>query len=392
MAIDELNQQMSEKDMENAISRVMSRIDAVNTLYIQKIATQVKKIGELSQSNINRLVIMSEMNANIAEITLRLQLATGLNVRDLYSVFNQALNDAYTDPRFSVYLQDHPMTAQSKERLNNYARLISVQTAQSMVNYSNTTAVSSTYKDVVDKAITAVSTGIGDYKSVMRGAIQELGSNGLQVNYASGYHRRLDSAIRQNIIDGANQLAQNASLLMGEELGYDAVELSAHARSAPDHEPVQGRVFLKSEFEKMQAGFDFVDIDGHRYEGFKRPIGEWNCMHIAMAFSTQHSVRRYTDKQLSEWAAANAAGCEINGKHYSIYQAVQLMRTMETEVRCQKDVAIAAAAAGDDVLRQKCQLRIDSIAKSYTRVAQIAGITPRRDRMSVEGFRAIKVH
>ena len=65
MAIDELNQQMSEKEMENAISRVMSRIDAVNTLYIQKIAAQVKKIGELSQSSINRLVIMSEMNADI---------------------------------------------------------------------------------------------------------------------------------------------------------------------------------------------------------------------------------------------------------------------------------------------------------------------------------------
>ena len=67
------------------------------------------------------------------------------------------------------------------------------------------------------------------------------------------------------------------------------------------------------------------------------------------------------------------------------------MRRIETEVRRQKDTAVAAAAAGDKELRQKCQLKTDALAKSYTQIAQTAGITPRRDRMSVNGFRAIKV-
>lgn len=391
MTVDDLNTGMTEAEMEAAVARVIGRLDEVNTFYIKKIAAQIKRIGEMSQSSINRLVVMADMGADVAEITERLRVATGLNVRDLYTVYNQVLQDTYTDPRFAVYLEKNSIRSDSTERLNQYARLVSVQTAQSMVNLSNTTAVSSTYREAIDNAIYAVSSGIGDYKSVMRRTVQSIGYNGMQVKYGSGYHRRLDSAVRQNIIDGANQLAQNASLLMGDELGFDAVEISAHARSAPDHEPIQGRVFLKEQFERMQAGLDFYDIDGNHYPGFKRPIGEWNCMHIAMGFSTTHSIRRYTDAQLEVWRIANAKGCMIDGKHYTIYKAVQLMRQMETEVRRQKDVAVAATAAGDKELQQKCQLKIDEIAKSYTQVAQIAGITPRRDRMSVNGFRAIKV-
>lgn len=392
MAVDNLNQQMTEADMEAAVSRILTRLDEVNTFYIKKIASQIKKIGEMSQSSINRLVVMADMGVDIAEITERLRIATGLNVKDLYRVYNQALNDVYTDKRFAVYLQQNPMTPDGKERLNQYARLVSVQTAQAMVNLSNTTAISSTYRDIVDQAIVTASTGVGDYKSAMRAAIQKLGYNGMQVQYASGYHRRLDSAVRQNVIDGANQLAQNASLMMGEELGFDAVELSAHARSAPDHEPVQGRVFLKSEFAKMQAGMDFYDVDGNHYAGFKRQIGEWNCMHLAMGFSTKYSIRRYTDNQLSEWRQDNAAGCMIGDKHYTIYEAIQLMRKIETEVRRQKDVAVSAAAAGDDALRRDCQTKINALSNNYTQIAQAANVTPRRDRMSVQGFRAIKVH
>lgn len=390
---------MTEKQMQAAIDRILDRLDEINLFYIVSIAEQIQQIGELGQANINRLIVMADMGANIAEINSRLSAATQLNIRDLYSVYNQVLNDTYTDKRFFMYLQQNPLPEPSRQRVSRLAQLISIQTAERMVNYSNTTAISQTYQDAIDKAILATASGTENYKAATRQVIRDIGSNGMQVVYESGYHRRLDTAVRQNIIDGSNQLAQQASLLIGREINadvgadvYDAVEISAHARSAPDHEPVQGRVFLKAEFDKMQAGVDFVDIDGHRYTGFRRPIGEWNCMHLAMSFSTQHSVRRYADKQLNDWKADNAKGCTIDGKHYTTYQAVQLMRKIETAVRREKDAAVAAKAAGDDALRQECQKRINALSAKYTQVAQTAGITPRRDRMTVEGFRAVKVH
>lgn len=383
---------LNEKRLEAAIKRITDRLDAVNILFIKKIAAQIKKIGELNASSINRIVVMTEMGANVREITRALAKATAMNIRDVYMIYQTALSDSYTDPRFKKALQAKPLTPEQNARLTQFAQNVSTQTANTMKNLSNTTSVMPAYKEAVDRAIVATSSGLTSYKEATREIIRELGSNGLQVYYESGYHRRLDSAVRQNIIDGVNQISQHSSLEMGNALGYDAVEISAHAHSAPDHEPVQGRVFLKSEFDKMQTGSDFYDVDGNHYDGFRRPIGEWNCMHIAMAFSTQHSKRRYTDEQLQQWKVENAAGCEINGKHYSIYKARQLMRQLETKVRHEKDAANAARINGNDMdARRSHQKKINALTRQYYAVAQAAGLKPRGDRLSVEGFKMVKV-
>ena len=383
---------LTEKELEAAIKRITDRLDEVNQFYIKKIAAQLLKIGELNATSINRLIIMTDMGADIREITRELATATAMNVRDLYKIYQAALTDTYTDPRFKEALESRPLSPEQNARLTQFAQNVSVQTAQAMFNLSNTTAIADSYKEAVDKAITATAAGLTSYQEAARDIIRELGYNGLQVQYESGYHRRLDSAVRQNIIDGVNQINQNASLAMGEALGFDAVEISAHANSAPDHEPVQGRVFLKSEFEKMQAGQDFYDVDGHHYEGFNRPIGEWNCMHIAMGFSTEHSIRRYTDEQLEQWKKDNARGCEVGGKHYTMYQARQLMRQLETKVRREKDAANAARLNGNDMeARRTHQKTINALSKQYYAVAQASGLPARSARLSVEGFKMVKV-
>lgn len=383
---------LTEKELEAAIKRITDRLDEVNRLYIKKIAAQLLKIGELNATSINRLIIMTDMGADIREITRELATATAMNVRDLYKIYQAALTDTYTDPRFKEVLKSRPLSPEQNARLTQFAQNVSVQTAQAMFNLSNTTAIADSYKEAVDKAITATAAGLTSYQEAARDIIREMGYNGLQVQYESGYHRRLDSAVRQNIIDGVNQINQNASLAMGEALGFDAVEISAHANSAPDHEPVQGRVFLKSEFEKMQAGQDFYDVDGHHYEGFNRPIGEWNCMHIAMGFSTEHSIRRYTDEQLEQWKKDNARGCEVGGKHYTMYQARQLMRQIETKVRREKDAANAARLNGNDMeARRAHQKTINALSKQYYAVAQASGLPARSARLSVEGFKMVKV-
>ena len=383
---------LTEQELEAAVKRITGRLDEVNILFIRKIATQIKKIGEMYASSVNRFVVMTEMGMDVREITRALVQATAMNTRDVYMIYQAALTSTYTDPRFKKALLSKPLTPEQNARITQFAQNVSTQTAQTMRNLSNTTSVMPAYKDAVDRAIIATSSGLTSYKEATREIIRELGTNGLQVYYESGYHRRLDSAVRQNIIDGVNQINQNASLAMGDALGYDAVEISAHAHSAPDHEPVQGRVFLKSEFEKMQAGSDFYDIDGNHYDGFPRQIGEWNCMHIAMAFSTQHSKRRYSDEQLQQWQAENAAGCDIGGKHYTIYKARQLMRQLETKVRAEKDAANAARINGNDMdARRSHQKKINALTRRYYAVAQSAGIRPRGDRLSVEGFKMVKV-
>lgn len=380
--------------LEKAIRAVLKQLGVVNTLYIKKIAAQIKRIGELNPSSVNRLVAMSEMNADLGEITEQLRLAIGASNRVIRVIYEQALSEMQNDPRFEAYLSENPdaIRPEAQQRLSQYTQALWQQTAGNLTNYSNTTAVTmrQRYVDTIDRAILATSTGVGSYTETMRDTIRQLGQAGMQITYASGYHRRLDTAVRQNIVDGVNQINKNASVMIGQELGYDAIEISAHARSAPDHEPVQGRVFLLAEFQMMQAGSPFRDVDGRQYPGFKRPIGEWNCRHTPLSFSTKYSKRTWTDEQLQKFIDDNQKGCVINGKHRTLYEAMQMMRDIETQVRREKDTAVAAQAAGDNVLRQECQRNINALVRRYADIAKASGNAEKRQRMTVEGFRAVK--
>ena len=114
-------------------------------------------------------------------------------------------------------------------------------------------------------------------------------------------------------------------------------------------------------------------------------------MHFPVPFDTRYSVRRYTDEQLAAWKAANDAGVEIGGKHYTIYQATQLMRRIETESRRWKDAANACRLTGDMVGRRDCQKRINALGQTYSEIVQKSGLPSQRQRMAVEGFKAVKV-
>ncbi len=376
-----------------AFQKIVKIFSDLNTAFITKIARQIKKIGELGQASINSLIVMREMGADIADINRQLINATGLSQRALMEVYQAALNDQYTDKRFQDFLQTAPapVVVQGYSRLNQLAHLSAVQSLGTIQNLANTTVVDSAYRDAVDKAVLAAASGLTDYQSATRSILRTVGENGLQVQYESGIRRRLDTAVRQNVTNAVKQLAQQSSLMIGDMMNDDAVELSAHLRSAPDHEPVQGRVFLLAEFDKMQNGAPFADVDGHTYEGFKRPIGEWNCGHHVHSFNTKTSTRIYTDAQLADFASRNNEGCEINGKHVTTYEASQIMREIETKVRRQKDVANAAREAGDKTLQIECQKKINRLAAQYEAIAKAANLPLHKDRMAVEGFRMVKV-
>lgn len=382
---------LSDADLTLLLGRVQNRLDSVNRLYIRKIASQIARIGELSQSNINRLTIMAEMMQDVNEITLALQQATGLNTVDIQNVYIKAIAAVYTDPRFTAaFKAGATIPPITRERVRTMVQNISTQTAQTMQNLSNTTVIAEPYRDAIDRAILATASGLGSYSEATRAVVREIGYGGMQVQYPSGYHRRLDTAVRQNVIDGTKQISQNGAIAVGEALGYDAYELSAHAHSAPDHEPVQGHVLLKSEFDMMQAGLPFMDVDDNKFAGFDRPIGEWNCKHFAFPFSTQYSKRQYTPEQLQKFITDNQKGIDLDGKHYTLYGADQLMRQTETKVRRLKDEAVAAQIVGDDTLRWQCQLQINSLMAKYGQIAALSGLTPHRNRTVVEGFKPLK--
>jgi len=383
---------LSEEKLEALLNKIENRIDAVNRFYLKKVGEQIKEIGKLSPASVHKLIQIRKAGTSVEEINKALAEATGKNIGDIKKLYREALNETYADYELMAILKGVPLPPLSQNKqMQLILEAVYCVTEETMKNWSNTTNISATYKELVSDAIQAAVSGVSDYNSAMRRALEKAALEGLRVTYESGHTRRLDTAIRMNVVDGVKHIQQEAQRILGEQIGADGVELTAHPNSAPDHEPVQGRQFTIAEFEKMQSGQDFQDIDGNHYKGFKRPIGEWNCRHFAYSIVLGVAKRRYSDEQLEEWRRANNEGCEIDGKHYTKYEASQLMRQLETKIRQQKDVANAARASGDDVLRRKAQQKITQLTAKYKEVAEKSGLRTRFERTYVKGFKDVKL-
>ena len=377
---------LTDEQIAEALAKIDDRYHKLIIKYLRKVGQTINKIGQLNQSSINLLIQLRRMGVDVKTIEAELRRVTRLTQRDIKNLYQMAADEEYTDAKFEYVTKG---IEPSSVRWNDLVKAIYAQTAGAMDNLSNTTAVSLYYREAIDDAVQAVSMGVTDYNSAMRETVKRIGKAGLQVQYESGYHRRLDTAVRQNVLDGVRQIQHEAQRLIGEEIGADGVDITAHPNSAPDHEPVQGRRFDLHNFDLMQSGQSFEDVDGNHYQGFERPITEWNCRHIVMYILLGITRRKYTDEQLEQWKKDNAEGCEIDGKKYTKYEATQLMRKIETEIRKQKDIAITAQESGDDVLRRECQSNISKLTAKYGQVASAAGLRERFDKTRVEGFKAV---
>ena len=67
--------------------------------------------------------------ADIADISGKLQAATRLTQQQMAVVYNTALQDNFTDPRFKAVLAAHPLPREENQRLIQYTRNIAAQTS-----------------------------------------------------------------------------------------------------------------------------------------------------------------------------------------------------------------------------------------------------------------------
>lgn len=67
------------------------------------------------------------------------------------------------------------------------------------------------------------------------------------------------------------------------------------------------------------------------------------------------------------------------------------MRRIETESRRWKDAANACRLTGDMAGRRECQKHINALGQTYSEIVQKSGLPSQRQRMAVEGFKAVKV-
>ena len=183
------------------------------------------------------------------------------------------------------------------------------------------------------------------------------------------------------MIDGIKQLQSQMLDYHGERFGSDGVELSAHAISAPDHLPVQGRQFSNEEFYKMQTAKSFEDVKGNKYTAFARPIGQWNCRHVHFPIVIGISEPVHSEEQLKEFAENSE----------SKYKLTQQQRAMETKLRSLKTQRLALSASGDEIGAKQVQKLINKQQTIYRRFSEKHNLLYDTQRASVEGYRRISI-
>lgn len=399
---------LSQEVEERLAEHIVNCIEEANTYILKKIGEAIKQISTLTPSQAYQISQILKYGGTYNEIAKELARVSGKNVQDIYKIFEEvAKNNKQFAKQFYKYRGIDYIPYKKDIALQNMVKSLASITADMYKNISNTSVIGfvqdgtfkqlqQVYQDTIDKAILSISQGKQDFYSSMRQTLKELGGSGL-VQYESGRTRRLDSAVRMNLLDGIRQVSNETSKRFGEEYNADGIEISVHSNPAIDHADVQGRQFSNEEYKKLSDGEvakDYKGISrqlGHSKNGSYRHISEYNCYHKIFPIVLGVNKPEYTDKQLKEIQEKNEQGFEFEGKHYSNYQGTQLQRKIETEIRRAKDTQILARASGDDELVQESQARISLLTKKYNKLCQESGLQPKKIRMQVSGYKRIKV-
>lgn len=230
------------------------------------------------------------------------------------------------------------------------------------------------YNQACDFAFQKVSLGAQDPISAIREAVKNLADKGIRtIDYESGVHTSLEAAVRRNMMGGLGLMQEQISQSIHDDLGCDGWEISAHAGSAPDHEPIQGRQYSDEEFQKLN-------------NSLVRRIGTLNCGHSAMPIILGVNEPQYTDEELEDFRQKNEEGVTFDGKHYTLYEATQRQRKFERTIRKQKRRILVDEATGDNDKLLIDQVKLQRLKQEYTRFSKGVGLPAQHARMEAAGF------
>ena len=401
---------LSEEAIAILIQPILDRQQSLNNYVIHKIAKRVKEIGKLLPSDVYKLERLLKSGADVRQINEEIARITQMQVKDIKKLIQEVARDSYLDVK-PYYDYRHKAFVPFKENfeLQNVIRAIAEQTADTYVNLSRSrafmirdlanpqnliaTPLSEAYYSIIDEAIQASQSGVIDYGTSMRRTLEQLVDSGIRtVEYhpESGktYSQSIEAAVKRNLLDGIRQINQGVQDEVGRQYGADGKEITVHEHSAPDHEPIQGHQFTNEEYEKLQNGEPFEDVNGVKFDGIDRAIGTYNCRHFTYSIIIGVNKPNFTPEQLKQNIARNHKGyTDSKGKHYTLYECTQKQRELERKIRNAKKVIMTGKDAGqeDMVIEGKAQLY--KWQNIYTAFSKACGLPKKPMNVRVQGYR-----
>lgn len=358
------------------------------------------KTGDANEKSIELIRQLQRGGLSLREIEKRIQRTLGLSKRELDRIYDGAIsrNKSF----FQGILNKMSLVFSKKRRkaLEAEVEAIRAQTQGELVNITQSLGfavrglsgkvipgtIQESYVRILDVALVQVQSGAFSYDEAIRNAIDQLASSGLQwIDYPTGWHNRVEVAVRRAVMTGISQLSARYSEQMREQIGTDFVEVSAH-RGARDkgigpenHKSWQGKVY--------HIG-GVTEMDGQRYPDFEAVTGYgtgeglngWNCRHKWYPFVPGVMERSYTDEEL---ANIDPPPFKFEGREYNAYDATQMQRKLETAMRTQKRKMEGYKAAGDTEAYTAAKAKYNALSAKYKAFSKAADLIEQRQRIYI---------
>ncbi len=394
---------LTDEQIEEILYKYTSRQDEFNLSVIKIIADRLYKIADFDNLNtMDRLTIMQSDIEDIDEAYEKYKKDQKKRIRDdfwwiavvLYmesmrfyekqlelemnKELVQAINEITTEAQKSLeQIIKHPVFVIRDLKTPAVLKAYNLeQTYRSVINEA--TSYSNISNELRDIALKRTETQLFD--SGVRYTINNSSDKAKDTVSAN-------NTIRFNLLDSTKNLINKMQDIMGKQFGANAVELSAHIFPAPDHAPAQGHQFSLEDVEKMQSGSDFEDLQGNKYIGFERNIGQWNCRHYFMKIK-KGAEPTYTQKELDKILADNEKGyTDEHGKHYTLYECTQIQRRYEREIRNAKNKYLYGKALNDANLMMRSRNSVGRLTTRYKQFSQKCGVPAKLERIRVKDYK-----
>ena len=363
-----------------------------NTL-LTEICSRLKLRDELNEVTVQDIRALRSHGIYLTEITKVISKTTGISKQKL----NKLLDDVVErNQKYYTEVIDLAHVTQP-ETLVDAAEVAAIR-AQTLDTFRNLTASmgflvdngrtmlppAKAYQWALDNATMEIQSGAINYNQAIKTAVKQLAESGLKVvDYESGHRDQIDVAVRRAVMTGVSRICAKYTEQAAEYLETPYFEVSAHsgARDKPgpspwsSHEDWQGKVY------SIRTG----DIYPSIYEvcglGYVDGLEGANCRHRRFPWVEGVSERTYTDEQLAH--IDDGLGCTFDGKTYTAYEATQMQRRVERQIRAQKRLKNGYKAANltDDAAAANSKLR--RLNAKYRKFSKAAGLPEQPERLKV---------
>lgn len=282
-----------------------------------------------------------------------------------------------------------PVDIRNNSALSQILREMYTRTNGELKNYTRTTLqnMPDEFYHAMDKAYTAVASGVESYSKAISDTVEELSKEGTHVTYPTGHKDSIDVAVRRAVLTGLNQGTAQISLQNAIDNGYEYVVVDAHLgarvndeNKIANHAGWQGKIF-KIEGKTKDYG-NLKEETG--FPGDPLGLCGYNCRHNFYPYMLG-------DPNPFE---ENIPDEKENRK---AYENSQKQRSMERKIRESKRNLMGLQTCIDNCKDEKAKFelqqeynkkadRLQKQNKAYKEFCEENGLKTEQDRLKAAGW------